>query len=271
MIDVTLLTDQRNSEKRQIISENNAPEIEPKEARFLSDKNTSTEKEMIHRGSGGSPQAIKQNIEKREANKAAEPPSSSIIEPKKPLTFKLSPSSTESMLERNRAEQSDREKSESLQSKLLSSPGAFGSQDYLPSLADGDVTLMNAKASKFAVFVRRVALQVFSFVKTSGLTGVTAAEIREAENSVRYRATLGRDGALIRIEKENASGSGRFDEIVYASVKRGSHDPNPPQEALASDGFYHFIFDTRVWLRIEQDRGGFPRERRFILLSTGLE
>ena len=44
---------------------------------------------------------------------------------------------------------------------LWADPGPRGSADYLPNVRQGDITLLNTKADRFAPFVRRVGMRVF--------------------------------------------------------------------------------------------------------------
>src|SRR5690606_20546577 len=55
--------------------------------------------------------------------------------------------------------------------------GASGAPDHLPSLPDGDITLLNTKANQFAVFVRRVATQVFGELRLTGWESLLASDI----------------------------------------------------------------------------------------------
>ena len=149
--------------------------------------------------------------------------------------------------------------------------GATGTLDYLPTLPDGDITLLNAKANKFAVFVRRVALRVFAKLRESGWESLSAGEIRKISRETRIEAILSTSGELLDIKLLSGSGSSRFDSVVEGSVNYGAKDPNPPESAVAADGNIHFIFHSRSWSRpaVSQATGA-PTERRWILLSTGL-
>ncbi|RMG43853.1 MAG: energy transducer TonB, partial [Candidatus Dadabacteria bacterium] len=150
--------------------------------------------------------------------------------------------------------------------------GLSGSPDYLPSLPDGDLTLLNTKASRFAVFVRRVATQVFSELRQSGWERLSAGDIMSMQGFSTVRAVISKDGKLLRIEPLESSGSSRFDSVLFEAAKRGAADPHPPAAAAASDGNIHFIFKARSWVRIYSDpRTGARNERRWLLLATGLE
>lgn len=150
--------------------------------------------------------------------------------------------------------------------------GNRGANDFLPNLPDGDITLLNAKADRFAVFVRRVATQVFAQLRQSGWETLQRSDVFSIDDYSTVHAIVGPDGMLKRVMLEGASGSGRFDDVVLTAARKGTRDPNPPPEALAADGNYHFIFKAKSWSQIASSaRTGAPFERRWLLLMTGLE
>lgn len=150
--------------------------------------------------------------------------------------------------------------------------GMSGTNDYLPNLPDGDITLLNTKADMFAVFVRRVALQVFGQLRSVGWDNMSSSDVRAIAKDSTVRAVLSKQGALLRVTLEDASGSRRFDDVLLDAVKLGAKDPNPPNGAEATDGNIHFIFKARSWSRFASDpRSGAPMERRWLLLATGLD
>lgn len=149
--------------------------------------------------------------------------------------------------------------------------GASGVPDYLPNLPDGDITLLNAKANLFAVFVRRVASQVFGALRTVGWETMSGGEIARIANFSTVEAVLSPTGDLLKISLVESSGSSRFDDVLSEAARRGAKDRNPPKGAAASDGNIHFIFKARSWVDVGTGRGGGPFERRWILLGTGLD
>ncbi len=150
--------------------------------------------------------------------------------------------------------------------------GTQGSNDYLPTLPDGDITLLNAKAERFAVFVRRVALQVFSRLRQSGWEHLSLADIRSSDGYTTVRAILSPEGRLLKVILEAPSGSTRFDTVLQAAVQQGARDSNPPPAARTADGSIQFIFKARSWAETSiGHRGGFPEEQRWLMLATGLE
>jgi hypothetical protein len=150
--------------------------------------------------------------------------------------------------------------------------GSAGVSDHLPSLPDGDITLLNAKANTYAGFVRRVAVQVFGQLKSKGWERLSAQELRALSDVTTVEAVLSPEGNLIRTVIISSSGSAAFDAVVNQSVAAGTRDPNPPPGARANDGQIHFIFKARSWSQVGVNaRNGLPSERRWLLLATGLE
>lgn len=150
--------------------------------------------------------------------------------------------------------------------------GQSGSMDYLPNLPDGDITFLNAKASTYAGFVRRVAIQVFGALRASGWENLTYRDISMIQDFATVRAILSKEGKLLKVELLKGSGNGSFDETVVQASRTGARDPNPPQGSEAADGTIHFIFQARSWSEsATNNRNGGAFERRWLLLATGLE
>lgn len=150
--------------------------------------------------------------------------------------------------------------------------GSGGLSDYLPNLPDGDITLLNAKASQYAGFVRRVAVQVFAQLRTRGWENLSASEVRRIGDFTTVEAILSKDGKLQEVRLVESSGSIAFDTVLGDATKAGAKDPNPPPGAVASDGRIHFIFKARSWSSTSANpRNGALRESRWLLLATGLE
>ena len=150
--------------------------------------------------------------------------------------------------------------------------GLNGINDYLPNLPDGDITLLNAKADQYAVFVRRVATQVFSLLRQSGWDMMSASDIMQIKKMSTVRAIMSPQGKLLSVTIEDSSGNSRYDEVLQAAAQKGTRDPHPPAGALASDGNIRFIFQSKSWVQgAVNARSGAPFERRWLLLSTGLE
>ena len=142
-----------------------------------------------------------------------------------------------------------------------------GVSDVLQNVPDGEITMLNEKADIFAVFVRRVALQVFGALRRSSWTSLPYSEVFGVGRFARIRAVLSPQGRLLRVEPLDGSGSFLFDDLFRAAVEHGANDQNPPAEAKAPDGNYRFIFLARTWARRKPD----GPEQRWLELGTGLE
>jgi len=145
--------------------------------------------------------------------------------------------------------------------------GSAGVPDLLPNISDGELTLLNAKADRFAVFVRRVALQVFGALRRSNWQDVPFREVASLHDMVTVEAILSPKGKLVSTRILDRSGSALFDRVVESSARDGVWDQNPPSAAVADDGNIHFIFKSRTWARRRPD--GVP-EQRWLVLATGL-
>jgi TonB family protein len=263
--------------QRQIVSEPAADEsAEAPETQLLAEKNHKTAKEQIKRGD--SPDAGLPNKMTNSQPKRKVPPIKQETQQERPLKNLKLDSST---LLKQFAQAPNKATEESTsQSQPFSRPsgsgaafvGRTGLSDFIPSLPDGDLTLLNTKADQYAVFVRRVATQVFAQLRLAGWDTLRPADITSISRDTYIRAVLSSDGALQRVELVESSGSPRFDDTVVAAAKRGAKDPNPPSGAMASDGTIRFIFKSRSWVRYAAAaRNGAPIERRWLLLGTGLE
>ncbi len=152
----------------------------------------------------------------------------------------------------------------SINRQTFSNPGI---QDFLPEIPDGDITLLNSKADRFAVFVRRVALQVFGTIRQTNWQDLPFSEIIKLRHFATIHVTMSPEGKLISSKIAKSSGSKAFDLVIKKSAKKGAWDQNPPSGATASDGNIHFVFQSRVWARGAVEG---VREQRWILLGTGL-
>lgn len=150
--------------------------------------------------------------------------------------------------------------------------GTAGISDHLPNLPDGDITMLNAKANTYASFVRRVAVQVFTQLRSQGWERISRQQIQQLQDFTTVEAVLSKEGHLLGVKIHATSGSSSFDSVVQQSVKVGAQDPNPPPGAEAQDGLIHFIFKARSWSQMGVNpRSGMSSEHRWLLLATGLE
>ncbi|HQH26366.1 MAG TPA: energy transducer TonB [Oligoflexia bacterium] len=286
----------QREEKRtlHIAPPSDVPETAPPEkTEFLSDKNTSTEKQSVRRGmpEAGMP-SPQPREQKKEAAKAAAPEKPGGHDVKHAMRLRLSEDELAAKLsDINRSPsppKNDQGKSKNQNGAALDSSrvaklqqhepfrrsapdplfsGRAGVPDVVPNIPDGEITLLNAKADQHAVFVRRVALQVFGALRKMSWAEVPHAQLRDARGFATVYATMSKDGKLLSVELDDSSGSQAFDRILVQAAKKGTWDQNPPPQAAAKDGVIHFVFQARTWVRFS---GETYRESRWLLLGTGL-
>lgn len=287
------------TQQKQIVSPSQtSSETAPKlDTRLLSDRDSSVEKEQIKRGDDPNSGKVigkqlssppSQAAKQFKAAKAEKQESNSEGPPKKLTQLRLdsdtmrekfavkSPHDPKTMEEEVQRATSG---SASEGYRTFSRPigagaavlGTGGSPDYLPNLPDGDITMLNAKASRFAVFVRRVATGVFSQLRSQGWDSLRGEDIVAISQPAIMRATLSPQGKLMGVTLLRPSGSDRFDQVLSAAVKAGARDPNPPKEAADENGNFSFIFQSQSWAKMALSRNGAPTQRRWLLLATGLE
>jgi outer membrane biosynthesis protein TonB len=282
--DLNLILDEDkpiNPIKRIMVSpsENLKEEAPKKETNLLSDKDTNVEREQIKRGLEGSltPPIKKtpQKVEVQKATKSKQEASAlnkKVIKEGNNLFIDPSKITMNEFLKEQTSESASKanEKSKQNNESLIASMagiGSGGNSDFLPGLPDGDITMLNAKADRFAVFVRRVALQVFSALRQSNWVDHPQLSGGFQTEGVNIRATLSAEGEFIKAEILTPSGLVVFDNTVLASVRKGAWDRNPPKGALAGDGTIKFIFQSKAWVRSTSP----GRKKQWLLLGTGLE
>lgn len=143
-----------------------------------------------------------------------------------------------------------------------------GSNDFLPQVRDGELTMLNTKANLFAPFVRRVAEKVFNELRSRHWSSVGRVDLTKAVKPVTIEAILDENGRLLSVTLRNSSGSVQFDNALESAVNVGAWDRNPPKGALTAERQIHFIFQSQVWSRRVSNRGN---DSRWILLGTGLK
>lgn len=277
------------SVEKQIVS----PPVERKEAteserRFQSDKDNTVQREQIRRGvesahPGKPGESSKESIQAPKQLKQMEPATKSSSEKPVIKDLTLDEATLYEKFAKNQPSQDRQSKNRSFNMsayRAFSRPsgsgasfmGSEGTQDFLPNLPDGDITLLNTKANQFAVFVRRVATQVFSQIRLQGWDYLQSGDIASIENFSTVRAILSPKGKLLKVTIEGNSGSARFDDVILKAAQVGALDPNPPKGAEAADGNIYFVFKAKSWSQgAVNGRNGAPYERRWLLLSTGLE
>lgn len=269
-----LPTEEKPAQKQLVSPSEQTQALPPKEARFESDKDSSTPKEQIKRGDPFAGQAGKTSTQRAEPKQSKQSqeqePEKENNNEEKLTTLKLG---TSELLSQVKESEEQKKRDAELTAKIANSnPGNFGTNDYLPGVQDGEMTMLNAKANQYAVFVRRVAQQVFGHITRGNFTSLPINSLTEIQSPVRFRAILSPSGSLIKIEPVFSSHVQPFDKLIESGVKAGASDPNPPKAAAAKDGNFYFLFQAEAKGWVEPNpRTGTMRERRWLMLSTGLE
>lgn len=129
-------------------------------------------------------------------------------------------------------------------------PGLFGgmrgSFDNLPDVAQGNLTMLNTKADRFAPFVRRVGTRVFQNLLIFQRQNLEASDIIAATDIVTARVTLDASGKLKNLEVDDHSGSMAVDQTLIDALRQAAFDDNPPKAAANANGEYEFVFQAQL-------------------------
>ena len=282
---------ERPPNPRIVSPSNTASQKPPNNTTHLSDKDSSTDIEQIRRGTSGAPKRAPLHDEPQEISPSSKHPvpqpkksQKQVARSEKAITLKYlrldsSTLSSKFASTRESAQEPNAQSTTTTNYKAFSRPqgsgatfiGTGGISDHLPNLPDGDITLLNAKANVCARFVRRVAIQVFTQLRTQGWDRLRASDIQKVRQHTVIEAVLSPQGVLIETRIVEQSGSPSFDRVVESATQSGAKDPNPPEGAQAGDGTIHFIFKARSWTQLGANpRSGAPTEYRWLLLATGL-
>ena len=257
--------------KAQIVSPPEAgKEAPPKDTRFLSDRDVTVEQQTVRRGEGGTeaaPEPPKARAEAR-ANRSAttkresEPPQAggAVASPPRlaavPGLDELLP--TAGQLAREgygepveddapAVENDQTERRDVLRFADAGRAGRRGTLDFIPDVREGDITLLNTKAERFAPFVRRVAQRVFQTQVISLRRDLPRAAV-SAQESVTVEAIMNRRGNLVSVQitDRSATNSTALDRHLQRACHQAFFDLNPPAGAEAADGNIHFLFRTQI-------------------------
>jgi outer membrane biosynthesis protein TonB len=146
---------------------------------------------------------------------------------------------------------------------LWADPGIRGSPDYLPNVRQGDITMLNTKADRFAPFVRRVGLRVFQTFSMGFKQEIYAGTVPEGRENVEIEAVMTRDGKRVDVFLRAHNGNLSADRTLLGTfTDQIFFDENPPAEAVAADGKIHFIFalDAQVFYQNGGGRRGGGRQ-----------
>jgi hypothetical protein len=129
-------------------------------------------------------------------------------------------------------------------------PGLFGgmrgSFDALPDVAQGNLTMLNTKADRFAPFVRRVGTRVFQNLLIYQRQNLEASDIIAATDIVTARVILDSSGKLKTLEVDDHSGSMAVDQTLIDALRQAAFDDNPPKAAANANGEFEFVFQAQL-------------------------
>jgi hypothetical protein len=281
--------------ERQLVSPpDSGEEKEPEKTRFLSDRNNSVKEEVVHRAepAAGDPDAKPAPPPEEPKAAKAEPapaPPKPAAAPKPqapprpqparesahtqaaslPKLDQLLPPSGDLIREglvqpqEAPAAAAPQQQASVQRNDLLRhgdpwrSGGRGGSLDFLPSVREGDITMLNTKAEQFAPFVRRVAVRVFENFRILLRRSVDGGRAEAVEEYATIEAIMDKQGRLLSIQARDRSANAALstDRNLQAATREGFFDRNPPPGAESSDGNIHFLFDARVGLMTDPGRG----------------
>lgn len=276
--------------KQQIVSPpDKGEEVAPAHTRFLSDRNNTVAKEMVHHGQpvAGNPETQHQAREEKETRKAQKQvakaravharshveavPEHARARPQVaglPKLDQLLPRAGDLIREglvkpQAAAAPTPQLEASNERTDLLRHgepwkiSGLGGTMDFLPSVQAGDVTMLNTKADQFAPFVRRVAVRVFQNFWILLRRNMDSGLRQSVEESATVEAVMDMHGNLIDLKTKGAQFGGPLntDRELRKACREAFFDRNPPDGAQASDGKIHFLFHTQVQVMVDP-RGG---------------
>jgi TonB family protein len=292
IIKVSLLEETQNQRKQFVTESQSQPEAPKKATPLLSSKDSFVLKEQVKRGEEAlaavpqrQPQTEKATPQERKVASKNTHSRKTKETTSKSASLTLSPEALEKALKNKSNVNRDNEKKhEDEKQEIKKAPSEYtpfkksdsnelfrsspGTLDYLPHIPDGDVTLLNAKANRYAIFVRRVALQVFGALRKKSWQQLSTREIFKIRDNVVVYASMSKEGKLLNVRIGSPSGSESFDQTVLDAANEGTWDQNPPAGAESNDGLIHFIFQAKTWSRRS---GEAMQEQRWLLLGTGLK
>lgn len=136
-----------------------------------------------------------------------------------------------------------------------------GITDYLPQIREGDISLLNTKAERFAPFVRRVAARVFQHLSIRLRQAATRGIVGSGRDFAVVEAIMNRQGRLVSariVEQKVQTNLGADRELLNVTRPETFFDSNPPDGAEASDGNIHFV----LMIDLNVQSGVDPRTNR---------
>jgi hypothetical protein len=245
----------RSWDKKQLLldrDKSHASEKEPpKDARYFSDKNRTVEKEQRAKDFVTVPKAGRNVPEPSEAAKQAK---SRPAKPKTPERHLPSLGNLGVPLPPPKPQAPETAGDSAGQaSKSVETPGG---QQFVkdPNVPEGSENLLNSQESVYYSFYARL-YDAIAPIWQSRLRELPPHKILQGDYTTVVDVVFDRDGGLIGVERNQASGVEEFDRIVDEAWKQVGRFPNPPTGLLDSSGQVHtgWAFTVRI-------RGGMPFE-----------
>jgi hypothetical protein len=149
-----------------------------------------------------------------------------------------------------------------------------GITDYLPTIQEGDITLLNTKADLFAPFVRRVGARVFQHLEMRLRQASRRGASGRGREFAQIEAVMSQEGRLLdaRVIKRHSDTSlAAYRELLAVTRPEIFFDANPPPGAEASDGNIHFILQVELSVDVAVNRRtAAPSTAYYGVISVGL-
>ncbi len=296
--------------KNQIVSPPDSPEETPEKAHLFSDRDSKALEEMVKRGEPAPPAKPPQEKTKpepakpgaqekqlatkakgaREGTDRATDMAKAETKPATPTTraapvvglsdLFVRPSELardptlrkgESGDEDKTAQGSSRDLASLSRPELWANPGERGTPDYLPDVRQGDFTLLNTKADRFAPFVRRVGLRVFQSFSMEFKQMIYAGSVPQGRDDVEIEAVMSPDGRRTDVYLKQRSGNLSSDRVLLGTLNDAIFfDHNPPSNAAAEDGRIHFVFALNASVWYGRDENGRLQPGGHWIMGVGL-
>ncbi|MBI4515340.1 MAG: hypothetical protein HY699_05935 [Deltaproteobacteria bacterium] len=235
--------------ERQIVAPSEAGEQRaPEKTRLLSDRDNTVREEMVRRGEpaagteAAAPQAAK-----------AEPPAPKPAAPAQqrvaalPKLEQLLPKAGD--LARALPPPAEKHDQPPPSRNLLAGGGGSfslrpGSNDLLPEIRPGDLTLLNTKAELFAPFIRRVVARVFQHFSMRLNRVLARDSYGSGREYAEVEAIMSPSGKLLDarvVQRDSGTTLAVYRELLETAKPDVLFDANPPAGAEASDGNIHII------------------------------
>jgi hypothetical protein len=154
---------------------------------------------------------------------------------------------------------------------LWADPGQRGTPDYLPDVKQGNFTLLNTKADRFAPFVRRVGLRVFQTFSMEFKQLIYAGNVPQGRDDVEIEAVMSADGHRLQVYLKQRSGNLSSDRVLLGTLNDAIFfDQNPPAKAIADDGHIHFVFALNASVWYGRDDAGRMQPGAHWIMGVGL-